>query len=516
VIIEINSFMLFYLLEKKFNLAYVNDCQGALVHSPLILETDRLDKNYVYITDDPEKLRGVKRFAPCAILLTGPAAEYDLSPSFQDCDIACIEDRIPAVQALQTVYALFLDLLCWDMRLNNASLEGAEYCKMFKIIREFYDRPLILHDRNFFNIACTRDFYDYVRESAGNREQIPIELVNDFVMDASGEHNLFELRKPFICPPHDGGKQWICCNIFNDNYFQGRLVSIYDRKSANVNGQLDLLAHCCGYIGRVFIHRLKDMIEKKQKDPLHELIRSYILDSKDVMEKELAAVLQDSDWQTGDSYSLALFHISDKAEYDSWSAYVCRQLESVIPKSGAVMAAPFIVWVINDRFQKSPRNRYGDFDKLIPDLVQKFSWKVGISNKMDRFTDLRDGYKQADAALQLGRKKNIRQGYYRFSDCIVDYIMDRAAGELSAGNLLHPGISALLNYDRKNGTEYLKTIRYYTNARYNMTIAASQMPVHRLTFLRRLEKIREIAPINFEDPDELLHVQLSLKLLDTL
>jgi DNA-binding PucR family transcriptional regulator len=29
-----------------------------------------------------------------------------------------------------------------------------------------------------------------------------------------------------------------------------------------------------------------------------------------------------------------------------------------------------------------------------------------------------------------------------------------------------------------------------------------------------LEKIREIARVNFEDPDELFHVQLSLKLLD--
>jgi hypothetical protein len=513
---EINSFMLFYLLEKKFTLNYITECQGAPVHSPLLLETDRLSENYVYITDDPERLRNVKRFAPCAILLTGPAAEYELSPSFQDCDVACVEDRLPAVQALQIVYALFLDLLSWDMRLNNASLEGAEYGKMFKIIREAYDMPLILHDRNFFNIAYTGDFYDFVRDAGDSREQIPIELVNDFVTDESEEHNLFELRNPFIYPPHEGGKQWICCNIFNDNYFQGRLVAIYDRKSANVNGQLDLLAHYCGYIGRVFIHHSKDMVEKKQKDPLHELIRSYILESKDIVERELAAVLNDSDWQTGDKYFLALFHIPDKAEYSSWSAYVCRQLESVIPKSGAVMAAPFIVWVINDRFQKGPRNKYGDFHKLIPDLVQKFSWKAGISNKMDSFMELRNGYKQADAALQLGRKKNIRQGYYRFADCIVDYIMDRAAGELSADNLLHPGVSALLNYDRKNGTEYLKTVRYYANARYNMTIAASQMPVHRLTFLRRLEKIREIAPINFEDPDELLHVQLSLKLLDTL
>jgi hypothetical protein len=402
------------------------------------------------------------------------------------------------------------------MRLNNASMEGAEYNKMFKTIREFFDMPLILHDRNFFNIAYTQDFYDFFRNTGDNREQIPIELVNDFVMDENESYNTFELREPFIYPSHACGKQWLCCNIFNDNYFQGRLIAVYDEKSANINGQLDLLAHYCGYMSRIFMHNSKALIERKHKDPLHELIRGYILEPKDVMEKDLAIVLKEVDWQIRDKYFFALFHISDKTEYNNWSTYICRQLESVILKSCAVMANPFIFWIINDQFQKSPRNEYGDFLKLIPRIVQKFYCKVGISNKMDTFMDLRSGYKQADAALRLGRKKNTHLGCYQFSNYIMDYIADRATGELPADNLLHPGIIALLNCDRENGTEYLKTIRYFINARYNTTIAASKLPVHRLTFLRRLEKIREISHINFEDPDELLHIHLSIKLLDTL
>jgi sugar diacid utilization regulator len=509
---EINSFILFYLLEKRYKLAYLNECQGAAVRSPCILETDRLQDGSVYISGDPEKVRAIRHGAACALLLTGPRDGYELSPFLQDCDIACIEDRITAVQALESVYALLLDLFRWDMRLNNASLEGAGYDKMFNIIRELYDMPLILHDRNFFNIAYTGDFYDFVRNDGDSREQIPLELVNDFIMDEEEAYNSFELRKPFIYPP--GGKRWLCCNIFNDNYFQGRLVAIYDQESANSRGQLDLLAHYCAYISRVFIHHSKALIEKKQKDPLHELIRTYIVESKDLMERDIAAILKEAGWQTRDNYFLVLFHIPDKAEYESWSAYICRQLESVIPKSGAILANPFIVWVINDRFQRNSRNKCGDFLKLIPDLVRTSCCSAGISNKIDAFTDLRDGYQQADAALRLGRKKHIRPGCYRFSDYVMDYIIDRAAAELSADNLLHPGIAALLAYDRENGTEYLKTVRYFTKARYNMTIAASKIPVHRLTFLRRLEKIREISRINFDEPDELLHVHLSLKLLD--
>jgi sugar diacid utilization regulator len=511
---EINSLMLFYLLEKKFSLNYVNECQGLKVHSPLLLETGRLEENYVYISDDPEKLRAISYAAPCALLLVGPADRYELSPLFRNCDIACIEGP-SAVQALQTVYALFLELLNWDMRLNNASLEGAEYAKMFKIIRELYDMPLMLHDRNFFNIAYDQDFYHFVGSDEESREQIPLELINDFVIDEHDAHNVFARREPFVYPPSGGGRRWLCCNIFNDNYFQGRLIALHDGKSANLNGQLDLLAHYCGYISRVFTHHAKDLVEKKQKDPLHGALRMYIVESRDIMERELAAVLKEADWQIRDSYVLVLFQLSEEDEYSSRSSYMCRQLESAIPKSCAVMANPFILWVIAGQFEKNPLNKYGDFQKLIPDLAQKFYCKAGISDQLDAFTDLRNAYTQAGAALQLGRKKDARLGCYWFSDYVMDYIMDRAAGELSADNLLHPGISALRDYDRENGTEYLKTIRYFTNARYNMTVAASQMPIHRLTFLRRLEKIRDISHIDFENPDELLHVHLSIKLLDS-
>jgi sugar diacid utilization regulator len=511
---EINSFVLFYLLEKQFNLRCVNECLGVTVRQPVLLDTNRLSQGYVYISDDPEKVRNIRHGAACVLLLAGPLERYELPPFVQECDIACIENPLSALQALQSVYALLLDLLGWDMRLSNASHEGAEYDRMFKIIREMHDMPLILHDRNFFNIAYTGDFYDFVRNDGDSREQIPLELVNDFIMDKDGAYNLFELRTPFMYPPGPNEKQWLCCNIFNDNYFQGRLVAIYDRKSANVNGQLDLLAHYCGYISRVFIHHSKTLIEKKQRDSLHELIRSFVVDSKDFMERELASVLKDADWQTGDTYFLVLFHIPDKGEYESWSAYMCRQAESAIPKSAAIMADPFIVWVINDRFQRNARNKCGDFAKLIPDLTQKLCCAVGISNKLNAFGDLRKGYKQAGAALRLGRERRSSSGCYSFSDYVMEYIMDRAAEELSADSLLHPGIAALLKYDRENNTEYLKTIRYFTEARYNMTIAAAKIPVHRLTFLRRLEKIREISHINFEDPDELLHAHLSLKLLD--
>jgi sugar diacid utilization regulator len=511
---EFNSFILFYVLGKQFDLVCVNEWQGVAVRRSLILETDRLNEGCVYISDDPEKVRNIRHTAPCVLLLIGPLEEYEPIPFLQDCDIACIEERFPAVQALQSVYALFMDLLSWDMRLNDASREGAEYSKMFKIIREVYDMPLMLHDRNFFNIAYTHDFYNFVQNIGDSREQIPLELINAFVTDENAAYDLFELRKPFVCPPGAGDTRWLCCNVFSDDYFQGRLIAVCDRKSPNINGQLDLLGLYCAYISRVFIYHSKALVERKQKDPLHELIRSFIVESKDLMERELASVLKAADWRLEDNYFLVLFYIPDKKEYDNWSAYICRQLESAIVKSAAVMASPFVVWVINDRFQRNSRNKGGDFLELVPDLVRKLYCTVGISNKMDSFGYLRNGYKQADAALRLGRKKNARFGCYQFSDYIMDYILDRAAEDLSADNLLHPGIAALLDYDRENGTEYLKTIRCFTNARYNMTIAAAKIPVHRLTFLRRLEKIREISRINFEEPDELLHVHLSLKLLD--
>lgn len=60
-------------------------------------------------------------------------------------------------------------------------------------------------------------------------------------------------------------------------------------------------------------------------------------------------------------------------------------------------------------------------------------------------------------------------------------------------------LQQLLDYDRRNGTNYVQTLRVYLSNNCSITQSAGYLFIHRHTLLKRLEKIREISSLNLED-----------------
>ena len=68
------------------------------------------------------------------------------------------------------------------------------------------------------------------------------------------------------------------------------------------------------------------------------------------------------------------------------------------------------------------------------------------------------------------------------------------------------------DHDRRYGTSFVKTLRELVKARHNMTAAAERLSIHRTTLIRRLEKMQDLAPVDFENPREYFHLAVSLEL----
>ncbi|AEF86521.1 hypothetical protein TREPR_1550 [Treponema primitia ZAS-2] len=500
--------MLFYLFEKKQRLSYLSGGSGSFVSSVRVLDTDSPEPDFLYICGSLEDLDRITKPVSCSFLLTGPVEKQSIPEQLRGLDIACVTESTPVVKVLQDVFALILSLVNWDIRLNNASFEGTEYANLFKIIREQFTMPFLLHDRNFGIIAYSQDSL-----ADPKRELVPIERVNEIIMEEGTVHKIFEHREPYIYPPFPCEERWLCSNFFSGNHFECRFIAAYDQSSPNINGQLELLKICCAYTGKIFINKSGKLIDKRQNEELHELIRSYIQQSSDLTGQDIIPIIKRTDWQIQDQYRVVIFRMPDAMEFKNSSSYLCRYLETDVIHSCALIMEPLIIWIMNYRFQGKTKYQFGDYRKVVPYLVREFNCKAGMSNKMGSFMGLRDAYTQANAALRLGEKKDPHLWCYNFADYTMEYITDRLTSELSPENMLHPGVIALTEYDKQNGTEYLKTIQYFSDARYNMTTAAARLPVHRLTFLRRLEKIKEISRIDFENSDELLLIQLSLNIL---
>lgn len=60
-------------------------------------------------------------------------------------------------------------------------------------------------------------------------------------------------------------------------------------------------------------------------------------------------------------------------------------------------------------------------------------------------------------------------------------------------------LQLLLNYDRANDSNYVRTLRVYLSNNCNMTRTARQLFLHRQTLIKRLEKISAIGNLDLED-----------------
>ncbi|MDY2628254.1 MAG: helix-turn-helix domain-containing protein [Lachnospiraceae bacterium] len=61
-------------------------------------------------------------------------------------------------------------------------------------------------------------------------------------------------------------------------------------------------------------------------------------------------------------------------------------------------------------------------------------------------------------------------------------------------------LNALIEYDRKNGTGYLKTYRQYLYSDGNLTETSDALYIHRNTLIKRLKKIEILLEKDIRDP----------------
>ena len=121
--------------------------------------------------------------------------------------------------------------------------------------------------------------------------------------------------------------------------------------------------------------------------------------------------------------------------------------------------------------------------------------------------------RQAELALEIGQARDPHYWYFSFRDYAFDYLLAKCGEDLSPIQVCHPALEALIRHDEQYGTEYAKTLVCYLRNSQNTTNSANELFIHRTSFMRRMAQIEKIASFDLDDPDEVLHLLISARLL---
>lgn len=262
-----------------------------------------------------------------------------------------------------------------------------------------------------------------------------------------------------------------------------------------------------GWALRVLAGKLNYLLEEERRiDRSFTNLRSVIhrvLTDRSADPMEVSRQLCRMGWDDQDTYLCAVF----QAKQVDALEHVCRLVTRTFSKCCALPFEQQAVCYI-DLAQEAEETA------ALTDFARDHFLLAGHSRPMQGHAMLRRQYLQARAALVTGQRLFPQRPCHSFDSVALPYLLNQATRQLPAQMVCHPRLALLQAYDREHDADLWHTLRVYLDSSLNATTTAKALSIHRSTLLYRLARIRELLGAELEDPEELLYLSISVRLLD--
>ena len=472
-----------------------------------------LEKNVLYVSC------GLADSERVALAKKAPIINWDVEfaeGSTETADVAgCVERTYDAILAISA----------WESRLKDGVLHGVTLNELIELGRQMIPYPLAYIDQNLITLAATPDYWGQADASAsdapdGNRalfDQMPPQRAADLVKDSDYLHAA-EKREGFYYEDMHH-RVYYGINTFDDDEYRARLmIALPDGLRNLQRGEEQLVGCLHSYLKDLHLRYAGNAsVIASQNDAIHVFVRACITASEVAGEDKADIALASRGWKTGDAYVVTKLVFFEGAHWDSVSLYLCGLLERMMDESCALPLNRQIVWLVNltgsAHGEETEAQVERRFIESLVGLLRNYAFKAGLSDVFTQLRALRSYYREAERSLELGQERNPHYWYYWFRDYAFDNLLSHCGEDLLVELSCHPAFNTLKTHDDAHGTEHVRTLVCYLRNNQSATHAAQELFIHRTTFIRRLAQIEKIAHISFDEPDEVLHLLLSAKLL---
>jgi purine catabolism regulator len=136
---------------------------------------------------------------------------------------------------------------------------------------------------------------------------------------------------------------------------------------------------------------------------------------------------------------------------------------------------------------------------------------LALGNPAQSLIEWSRSFKEAEQALVLGQQLFGAERVLAFSDLGVYRLMVLLRESPELWTFYRETLAALVEYDRKQQGELLKTLEAYFNHLGNLRATSEALHVHRNTLLYRLERIEQISGLDLSNAEEHFALWLALR-----
>ncbi|MDR3541121.1 MAG: helix-turn-helix domain-containing protein [Desulfosporosinus sp.] len=154
--------------------------------------------------------------------------------------------------------------------------------------------------------------------------------------------------------------------------------------------------------------------------------------------------------------------------------------------------------------------------KTLKEFINKNNLQAGISRPFLKLANVKEHYLESIEAIKLGNLMNKEQNFYKYEDYLIFDLINNYSDTEKCKKFIHHSLLRLIEYDKENGTNYVRSFYTYLCNFKNVKDSATILNIHRNTMFHRMEKIESILNVDLNDGDVLFQLYLSYKILEFL
>ncbi len=401
--------------------------------------------------------------------------------------------EIDFAQVVNLIQRIFRDYEKWEFAMDREDLSLDD---LLEISLPVLRMPMTIVDSRF-QILARNSLYKWVLEHSVVEQPVDDGLIwtKEF-QSCTGRRGIFRYRME--------SKDLLCYNFTMDGKFVARLLASIEEPPYAA-------------LQEILLERLVKCLEPR----FSHAIFPHSPDSRDFYEAvetllsghPLAdpSVLRRNRWMQEDTYQIAVIRFGPYFPIEEGEQYLLRQLRIIFPESCILRRNDDFLCVRNLNVQKDVEE---SFRERMSVFLREHVAKAGISNCFIGRAGFASYLQQAYDALRLGEKADPHFWCYYFKDYTFAYLLGQCTAKYGSLQVASPKLGLLRRYDVEHNTELFQTLRVYLATWCNATDAARQLYIHRTSLLKRLRRIIELTELNLSDPDTVLYLLLSYKLLD--
>lgn len=155
-------------------------------------------------------------------------------------------------------------------------------------------------------------------------------------------------------------------------------------------------------------------------------------------------------------------------------------------------------------------------EEILKEALKKFEKNqlaIGIGRCVENANLLWKSHEQARLIVENLSRTNM-ESIMHYDDLGLYRILSYEGLQKELLEFYGDTIKPLIEYDKSNNSELVKTLKYYFMYNGNMKKIAEKMYLHYNTIIYRLQKIREITKLDIDDCDSRLNLEVALKAIE--